>query len=270
MNLVLGSTSQLSQYFPDSYAKVSSREIDLEALTKTRWDSIYICFAEQRTYLANATDENIRNLFWTINVDKTLSIIERLQEVTDKIVYYSTAELWNNTHGPVKVTDPYSYHDNNYTRSKHQITEILKNKEKYPKVSILYPFNFNSIHRGDQYLFGKVFKSLINREPVTVGDVYYYRELLHPKMVVDASIKAKAGIDEIVGSGRTVFVKDFIELLYLYSGLSYNDLVTEETSHQSIYRKNIFYSAVRNESYDVDQLIDLTLKDLESKTRREV
>lgn len=270
MNLVLGSTSQLSQYFPDSYAKVSSRELDVDTLSKTHWDAVYVCFAEQRTYLANAIDENIRNLFWNVNVDKTLSIIERLQEVTDKVVYYSTAELWNKTHGPVKVTDSYLYHDNNYTRSKHQITEILKNKQKYPKVSILYPFNFNSIHRGEQYLFGKVFKSIINREPVTIGDVYYYRELLHPKMVVDASIDVEAGIDEIVGSGRTTFVKDFIELLYTCYGLSYNDLVTEQTSQESIYRKNIFYSAVRNEKYDVDRLIDLTLKDLENKTRQSV
>lgn len=262
MNLVLGSTSQLSRYFPEDYAKVSSREIDLEALTKTRWDAIYICFAEQRTYLANAVDENTRNLFWSTNVDKTLETIERLQEVTDKIVYYSTAELWNNTHGPVKVTDEFSYHGNNYTRSKHRITEILKNKNKYPKVSVLYPFNFNSIYRAEQYLFGKVFKSITNKTPTILGDVNYYRELLHPKMVVDASIKAEAGIDQIVGSGRVVFVRDFIELLYMYSGLSYNDMVKEDLTYESVYRKNVFYSAIRDESCDVDRLIDLTLKDL--------
>ena len=81
-------------------------------------------------------------------------------------------------------------------------------------------------------------------------------------MVVDASINATAGVDEIVGSGRVVYVKDFIELLYMYSGLSYNDMVTEDNSRESIYRKNIFYSAVRHENYDVDRLIDLTLKEL--------
>jgi nucleoside-diphosphate-sugar epimerase len=262
MNLVLGSTSQLSRYFPDNYAKVSARELDLDALTKTRWDAVYICFAEQRTYLANAIDENTRNMFWNTNVDKTLQIIERLQEVTDKIVYYSTAELWNNTSGPVKVTDPVSFHKNNYTESKWHITQILRDKEKYPKVSILYPFNFNSIHRGDQYLFGKIFKSIVNKQPVTIGDVQYYRELLHPQMVVDASINATAGVDEIVGSGRVVYVKDFIELLYMYSGLSYNDMITEDNTKESIYRKNIFYSALRNEQYDVDRLIDLTLNEL--------
>ena len=137
MNLVLGSTSQLSRYFPDNYAKVSARELDLDALTKTRWDAVYICFAEQRTYLANALDENTRNLFWNTNVDKTLGIIERLQEVTDKIVYYSTAELWNNTSGPVNVTDSVSFHKNNYTDSKWHITQILRDKKKYPKVSVL-------------------------------------------------------------------------------------------------------------------------------------
>lgn len=264
MNLVLGSTSQLSKYFPEDYAKVSARGIDLDALTKTHWDAVYICFAEQRTYLANAIDENITNLFWSTNVDKTIEIVDRLQPFTNKIVYYSTAELWNNTHGPVKITDPFDYHPNNYTKSKAEVTNILKDKQKYPKVSILYPFNFNSVYRGEQYLFGKVFKSLLNKAPVTLGDVYYYRELLHPKMVVDASIIAKFGVDEIIGSGRVVYVKDFIELLYLYSGLSYNDLVTEQTTHESIYRKNVFYSALRNENCDVDQLIDLTLKDLES------
>jgi hypothetical protein len=39
-------------------------------------------------------------------------------------------------------------------------------------------------------------------------------------------------------------------------------MVTEDNTRESIYRKNIFYSAVRNEQYDVDRLIDLTISEL--------
>ena len=145
-NLVIGNTSQLSQYFPEEYTKVSSRNLNIDQLTSENWDSIYICFAEQRTYLANAVDENTRNMFWSTNVDMTLNMIDKLQNCSKRIVYYSTAELWNKTTGSVQLTNPFSYHNNNYTESKAYITNILKDKKKYPKVSIFYPFNFMDYH----------------------------------------------------------------------------------------------------------------------------
>jgi len=264
MNLVLGSTSQLSHYFPDDYIKISSREIDLNSLKKTKWDAVYICFGEHRTYLTKTEDEKIKELFWSVNVKKTLDVIENLKEVSNKVVYYSTAELWNNTTGPIQLTDPFCFYENIYTNSKRHVSETLRDKVKYPNVSVIYPFNFNSVYRAQEFLFGKIFKSIINKTPVSIGDVQYYRELLHPQMVVDASVEILPGVDEVVGSGRVVHVGDFIELLYMYSGLNYREMVEEDTSTPSIYRKNVFYSSKRNEKYDVDRLIDLTLKELET------
>jgi len=262
VNLVIGNTSQLSYYFPNDYIKISSREVDVDSLCVTHWDSVYICFAEQRTYLANSTDEAVKNLFWDTNVSKTLDIIEKLKTVSKKVVYYSTAELWNKTNGPVKVTDEFSYYKNSYTDSKRQITDVLKDKDKYSNISILYPFNFNGVYRGEKYLMGKIFRSIRNKERITIGDVYYYREMLHPSMVVDASLKSNPGEDMIVGSGRVVYVKDFIQSLYKRFDLKYTDLVIEQIETESIYRKNIFYSSEETNTYNVDLLLEQTSKEL--------
>jgi len=267
MNLVLGSTSQLSHYFPEDYIKISSREIDLNSLKKTKWDAVYICFGEHRTYLTEIADEKTKELFWSINVQKTLDVIDNLKEVSNKIVYYSTAELWNNTTGPIQLTDPFCFYENIYTNSKRIVSGILRDKKKYPNVSVLYPFNFNSVYRAQEFLFGKIFKAIINKTPISIGDVQYYRELLHPQMVVDASVENLSGVDEVVGSGRVVHVGDFIELLYTHSGLNYREMVKEDTSRPSIYRKNVFYSSKRNKKYDVDHLIDLTVKELKTLTK---
>lgn len=267
MNLVLGNTSQLSRYFPDDYIKVSSREMDLNSLKKTKWEAVYICFGEHRTYLTETADRKTKDLFWSVNVEKTFDVIENLKDVSNKIVYYSTAELWNNTTGPIELETPFRFYNNIYTDSKRHVSEILRDKTKYHNVSVIYPFNFNSVYRAEEFLFGKIFKSIINNTPVSIGDVHYYRELLHPQMVADASIEILPGVDEIVGSGRVVHVGDFIELLYMCSGLRYNDMVNADSSRPSIYRNNIFYSAKRNEKYDVDRLIDLTLKELEIAKR---
>ena len=52
-NLVIGNTSQLAYYFPDDYEKISSRNIEFK---NENYDRVYICFAEQRTYLKNNRD----------------------------------------------------------------------------------------------------------------------------------------------------------------------------------------------------------------------
>jgi hypothetical protein len=262
-SLVIGSSSQLGHYFPEDYVCISSRDYDLDSLCHRRWDSVYICFAEQRTYLAHSQDKAVSELFWRINLEKTKDTIIRLQEVADKIVYYSTAELWNNTCGPVDEGMPFRYHANNYTSSKEAITIELKDKKKYPKVSIVYPFNFNSIHRGDKYLFGKVFGSIIRNERVTIGDTDYYRELLHPKMVVEGSIASTMpGRDVVLGSGRLVHVGDFIRNLYSFFGKDYDEYVQNDQGNPSIYRTNIFYSANRCPGFDEVRLFELTVSEL--------
>ena len=55
-NLVIGSTSQLSNYFPPNYEKISSRDIDFDKIRKKTYESIYLLFAEQRTFINESLD----------------------------------------------------------------------------------------------------------------------------------------------------------------------------------------------------------------------
>ena len=59
-----------------------------------------------------------------------------------------------------------------------------------------------------------------SREKIEIGDTYFYRDIIHPKYVVERSILADK--DEIVGSGRLTFINDFIRNLYHFSGLKIN------------------------------------------------
>ena len=147
-SLVVGSTSQLARYLPRDFVHISSRDIDTAALRRDEWDDAYICFAEQRTYLASDPSDDVRRMFHHTNVEKTLEVIDALHPVCRKILYFSTAELWNARSGPVHPSDGYAFHRNHYTESKERISLILRDKSRYPKVSVAYPFNFNSVHRG--------------------------------------------------------------------------------------------------------------------------
>lgn len=260
-HLVIGSSSQLSRYFPDSYCRISSRNIDLDWVRSQRWDSVYICYAEQRTYIAN--DDHVRDLFWKTNYDSVLSLIDVLVPIAKKIVYYSTAELWNQLNGPIDVSNPFLYHGNHYTDSKRAVSDALKNKDAYPNVSVAYPFNFNSVHRGSEYLFGKVFRSILNKQPISVGDLNYYRELLHPSMVSNASIAhGEPGTDFIIGTGRLIHVQDFIRNLYARFGLDYRNMVSSDESKQSIYRTHLFYAAKPCIDFSESDLSDLIVGEL--------
>jgi len=266
-NLVVGNTSQLSMYFPtnEDYVAISSRNIDIEKLSKERWKTVYVCFAEQRTYLAYSNDPSVSDLFWQTNCRTTLSLINSLKKCAERIVYYSTAELWNKTTGPVDSSMPYCFYENHYTSSKEYTSSILRDKKEYPNVTIVYPFNFNSVHRKGQYLFGKVFDSILNRRVVEIGDTSFYREMLHPSMVVDATLKfihnTSVG-DVVVGSGRLVHVGDFIKKLYQNFELNSEHYIKELPSDPSKYRQHIFYSSEYNSEYGENQLLSLIVNEL--------
>lgn len=259
-NLVIGSTSQLGRYFPEEFEKISSRNIDLSSLRR-EWDTVYICFAEQRTYLANEKD--METQFMSTNYDMTKEIVEELQPYCKNMVFYSTAQLWDACVGPISLETPFKFEENHYTLSKLKITERFRDKSKYPKVSIAYPFNFNSIHRKGSYLFGKIFRSLVGNESIEIGDTYFYRELLHPKMVVDASVNhTKIGKDFIIGSGRVVYINDFIRNLYSSLGRDYISLVKEDINTKSKYRTGIFYNETPNPFCDNRKLLQMTVDEI--------
>jgi nucleoside-diphosphate-sugar epimerase len=228
-NLVIGDTSQLAYYFPDHFIKISSRDIP-ELIFDQEWETVFICFAEQRTYLIDA------DCFNKINFDYTINVIKKIKAL--KIVYFSTAELWNNCIGEIDAKMAFNYHVSGYVRSKQLITEYLRSLND--NIIIIFPFNFNSIYRKPPFLFGKVIDSIINRKVIDIGDTYYYRDLLHPSDLVSYSLEAN--IDTVVGGGELIFINDFIRDLYSAFDMSYENYVNENISEKSIYRKNIFYS----------------------------
>lgn len=255
MNLIIGNTSQLSYYFPDDYIRISSRNIDFVELEKTQWDSIYICFSEQRIY-----DNDIDYL--TPNYYYTLDVISKLIPISDKIVVYTSCELWNNYNGAITLDLPPSFKPSHheYTLSKFLLLEEINNlrqiDDRYKNIVIIHPFNFNSIHRKDYFLFGKIFDSIINKKQIEIGDTYFYRDICHTKYMVERSIQAKS--DEIVGSGKLILINDFIRQLYSSCGLEYDKYVKENRSHE--YRKiNMIYA---HNLIPYDNLLSDTLLDI--------
>ena len=248
MNLVIGNTSQLSQYFPKDMVKISSRNIPLD-IFKNKWDSVYLCFAEQKTY------KNNDNSFYQINVDYTKSIIEQIK--ANHIIYFSTAELWNNCVGEITIDTPINYHHSDYVSSKEKITTHLK--ENYSNIRIMYPFNFNSVYRLPPFLFGKVINSIITKTKIEIGDTYFYRELLHPSFIVTQSMTEKN--DSIIGTGNLIFINDFIRNLYDIFHMKYEDYVIEHIDKESIYRKNMFYNKTRI-NWTEDHLLNILAKEI--------
>lgn len=231
MNLVIGNTSQLAQYFPDDYEKISSRNIDLT--NNKQYDRVYICFAEQRTFI-----QNNAKIFIDTNVIYTLKLIDHFSKISNNVIVYGTSELWNKCNGVIDINTQFNYTPTNYICSKELMIKKIKEKD-YKNVIIVHPFNFNSIYRKDGFLFSKIFDSVINNNKITIGNTYFYRELLHPKFVVEQSIKATH--DDIIGSGRLIFVNDFIRSLYSYFNMWYNDYVIEDYTENITSNENIFY-----------------------------
>jgi nucleoside-diphosphate-sugar epimerase len=248
MNLVIGNTSQLAHYFPSDMVKISSRNIKSN-IFDTTWDSVYLCFAEQKTY------KNNDDSFYKINVDYTKSIIKKLK--ANHIIYFSTAELWNNCNGAISLDTPINYHYSDYISSKENITSYLKTH--YSNVRIMYPFNFNSIYRLPPFLFGKIIDSIRFKNKIEIGDTHFYRELLHPSFVVNQALTQKT--DSIIGTGNTIFINSFIKKLYNNFGMNYDDYVIENIDKESIYRKNVFYNKTKI-GWTESQLLDILTKEI--------
>jgi hypothetical protein len=256
MNLVIGNTSQLSQYFPNDFKKISSRNIDY-SIFEQKWNKVFICFAEQRTFITKD------DMFNKVNFDYTVNIIEKLN--ANKIVYYSTAELWNNTSGEIDENLPFNYHSSDYVISKEKISTHIK--DNYKNTIVLYPFNFNSIYRMPPFLFGKIFYSIINKEKINIGDTYYYRELLHPSFIVNESINQEN--HKVIGSGHLIFINSFIRKLYEYFDMKYENYITEDISQKSIYRKNIFYSKNMFHNWE-QELFNITVKEINDRITNKI
>jgi hypothetical protein len=173
--------------------------------------------------------------------------------------------LWNKHFGGIDLETPMDFYETNYTRSKFEMTKrILDNKEEYPNVIILYPFNFNSTKRSKDFLFGKIFSSIINKEKIEIGDTYYYRDIFHPNFIIEEILNATE--HKIIGSGRLTFVNDFIRDLFVLYGLSYDDLVKENLESFKEYEiKYEYYLKSKLALYPYSRLIEDTVNDINEK-----
>lgn len=253
-NLVIGDTSQLSYYFPNSYLRISSRNIDFDFIKKSNIDSVYILFAEQRTFLNES-----ENFFNEVNVDYTLKVVDKIKDYVKNIVIYSTSELWNNYEGKVFVKDRFDYNYSPYIKSKEILcNKINENKSNYTNVNIIYPFNFNSPYRKSGFLFSKIFDSLINKNINQIGDVNFTRDLIHPSIIVKESINTNE--DKLIGLGKLINVETYISDLFNLHKLNYKDyLFFEKNYNLNNVRKNYF----SGQSYsNYNELLTLTNKDV--------
>lgn len=255
-SLVIGETSQLAQFFPKEYVKISARNINYDLLLSTNWDRVFICFG--------VSSKNIedKELYDDINFKLTLDIINKFKWVSNKIVIYSTCELWNRCDGAVDLSTPYDFYETPYINSKHKLTNFINNnKNEYDNVIIMFPFNFNSPFRSNNFLFGKIFNSIINKTKIEIGDTYFYRDLIHPSYVVKTSISEN--VNKLVGSGRLTFVNDFIRDLYSHYDLSYETLVIEDRKTFKEYNKiNEFYLRSDICDYPYSTLLNETINDI--------
>ena len=264
-NLIIGNTSQQSYYYPDDYIRISSREIDFDFLTQNKWDSVYITFAEQRIY-----NEMFTVSFMGINYFLTLDIIENIINNSNKIVIFTTCELWNNCVGEVNLKTEFNHTSSggltSYLYSKKNLyEEIIKRRQEninYNKVIIIHPFNFNSVYRTEYFLFGKIFDSIINKKQIEIGNTYFYRDIIHTKYLVERVISSTS--DEIVGSGRLYHVNDFIRDLYKYFDMDYNYYVIENLNNKNNHSEKLYYSYQEN-VYTYDMLFNDTINDIKNK-----
>jgi nucleoside-diphosphate-sugar epimerase len=253
-NLVIGNTSQLSYYFPKDYEKISSRGIDYDKIMSKKYNSIYLLFSEQRTFLGEPLE-----FFTKVNYDYTIEVIDKLKDCADRLVIYSTSELWNNYDGCVSVSDPYNYNETPYIKSKELMcNHINQNKDKYSNVIIIYPFNFNSVYRKEGFLFGKIYKSLLNGENISIGDINFNRDLIHPKTIVDNSINTNTDI--LIGSGELINVKNFVHDLFKLHNKNFKDYISVEVKNNLPNTRKDYFSCVKYSDYN--DLLNLTIKDI--------
>jgi nucleoside-diphosphate-sugar epimerase len=253
-SLVIGNTSQLSYYFPKNYEKISSRNIDVEKIRLGGYDSVYILFAEQRTFL-NETEK----FFNDVNVTTTLNLIDSIKDFVKRVIIYSTSELWNNCQGKVFVSDDYNYNYTPYIKSKEILCNCInEKKEFYNNVHIIYPFNFNTPYRKSGFLFSKVFDSLLNKNINLIGDINFERDLIHPINIINESIITHS--DKLIGCGELINVENFVFDLFNIHNINYKDYLVKNDNQNLTNTRKGYLSGVSYSNYN--ELLNLTNKDI--------
>jgi nucleoside-diphosphate-sugar epimerase len=257
-NLIIGNTAQLNYYFPKEYDRISSRNINYSLIKENKYHTIFLLFAEQRTFL----NEN-EKFFLNVNFNYTLDVINKIKNYCNKIVIYSTSELCNNYEGKVSLEMPFKYNYSPYIKSKELLSlYLLENKDEYKSVHIIYPFNFNSPYRKNGFLFSKIFDSIINKNKNTIGDISFLRDIIHPSILVNESIKTNK--DLLIGSGELISIKKFVEDLFLLNNLNINDYICSNKNNNLKNTRKNYFSEISYSNYQ--ELLNLTYYDTQKNT----
>jgi GDP-D-mannose dehydratase len=253
-NLIIGNTSQLSYYFPEEFDKISSRNLNYKEINSKKHESIFLLFAEQRTFLNEG-----ENFFNEVNVNYTIEVIDKLKDFCNKIVIYSTSELWNNIEGGIRVTDNFNYNYTPYIKSKEIISNYInEHRDRYQNVQIIYPFNFNSPYRKNGFLFSKIFESLIHKKTNNLGNIDFLRDIIHPSIIVKESLINNN--DLLLGSGELFNVESFVKDLFSNLNLKFNDYIFYDNSSNLTNQRKNYYSEIKYSNYN--ELLNLTLNDI--------
>lgn len=253
--LIVGNKSQISNYFPESYLRVSSKEIP-HWVFSLDYDEVHLPFGI-----------NIKGLskkeYMDINYYKMLDVALYFSKISKKVIVYSTCELWSNCTGGIDIETPFNFIEDPYTTSKYEMTEKIKSWGR-KNIKIVYPFNFNSTYRSKDFLFGKVFHSIINKEKIEIGNTYYNRDILHAKWVAKNCQKVEE--DTIIGSGQMIFVNKFIRDIYKSFDLDYDEYVTENLNTYTT-KMNEYFLKLNKPVYDYEQLLYDTIDDIKTFKR---
>jgi nucleoside-diphosphate-sugar epimerase len=242
MNLIIGDTSQLSYFFPNDYIRISARNINFNDFNNKNFNRVYILCAEQRTFNKDLTEKD----FFDVNVTLTSKIIDFFSPISKKIIVYGTTELWNMHNGPIDLSTEIMYHYSPYIKSKEILYEkVIENRiNKWNNVIILHPFNFNSLHRKEGFLFYKIFNSLINNEKIEIGNININRDIIHTNFLVKKSLYLE--YDSMIGSGILTNIQKFISDIFNFYNKKYEDYVIYDNSDYSQHKSNEFWLKTDN------------------------
>jgi len=254
-DLIIGDTSQISKYMSNDIKKISARNISSEIFEK-HWNRVYFFFAEQRTVFAKNRD--YKELFKKVNVDLTLDIARKIS--CKKLVYLSTIELWNKCSGQIDLSTPQNFEENYYTITKFEATKQISLMDNS---IVLYPFNFNSKHRSEDFLFGKIFQSVLTKKKISVGNLNWNRDILHANWV--ANIASNSQSSGMIGSGTYCNVKTYVKDIYKMFNLKYEDYVSEDVSVDP--KQSLIYLKSNSIHYSYEQLLIDTDKDLREEVQ---
>jgi hypothetical protein len=213
-NLIIGKNSQLS-YFLDGIP-VSSREIPYDFIKKNKWNRIYLCFAEQRTFVETSTD------FDKVNYNLTAKLVDDLYDYCEEFVFYSTTLLWSGYKQKYDIDLPFLYKETEYLSSKEKITNYLKNIDK---VTIHYPCNFNSKYRKEGFLFSSLYDMILNKNKVNVKCLNFEKEVVHASYIAEKSKNTFS--DSILAPGYSVNIRNIFSEICDRVGVCMNDFITE-------------------------------------------